>query len=211
MQKYIATIALTFVVATCGSSFGILDFSDWDHSLISNGGQTFTDICGDIDVTVESIGKFDAPSTFRATSTGPGSTGPAIRSRHDVSGSHSFRFTFSEPLELQVLTRFVDASEMVGVYGIGPEVYTQTRGSAASEAIDGSGLKIQGTGYGVNSADGYVTVGPTHLLTLTYGSMNGSGGTKYNEFNIAKVVPEPNSLSLLGIGALALFRRKRRR
>lgn len=202
------TAFATFFALSLNASAAFLDFAGWDHSQIANGGQSFTDICGDLDVFVESIGAFESDSTFLMTMAGGDA---AIRSQKTGLGGHSFKFTFSEPIDVYVEFGRLDSEEMLGVYGIGPETYNHLSGNLPGQAIDGSGLKVSGNGFGTAAADGQVSSGPTSVLTVGYTSMV-DGPTKYLDFNIGKVaVPEPGAFSLLGMAALACLQFVRRR
>jgi hypothetical protein len=214
MVKNISSIALFLACLTVSlfaanlSAADYLDFAGWDHGQILNGGQTFTDICGDLDVFVEGVGAFDADSTFEMTMAGGDS---AIRSEITGAGSQTFKFTFSTPIDVFVDFSRLDSEEMLGVYGIGPEIYSHLSGNNPFQMPDNSGVKLQGDGFGVNAADGRVSSGPTSVLTISY-SATIDGPTKYLDFNVGKLaVPEPGSFSLLGLGVLFGLQMLRRR
>ncbi len=186
-----------------------LDFTGaWDHSQIANGGLTFEDICGDLDVTVTAVGTFDADSTFVDTG-----QGTAIRSQHATPGSHSLVFTFSEPIEIELDFIRLDLQERLGVFGIGPETYVHSSGTAPIIVPTGSGISLFGQGFGPDAADGSVRTGPTTVLTVSYEALPGADHTKYQSFNLSKVVsvPEPGSLALFGLACLGIFAGSRKR
>ena len=201
-------LMLCFVFTLPSSAFELFEFNGWDHALISTGGQTFTDVSGDLDVFVESVGAFDADSTY-VMSTG-GSMDAAIRSEHTGIGSHSFIFHFSRPIDAIVDFTRVDTQELLGIYGIGPEVYTHVSGNLPTEMVDGSGMTLQGNGFGVMAANGHVQVGPTTVLTVSYGALV-DGSTKFLDFNVGQIVPEPGCCSLLALGLLGMLQTLRRR
>ncbi|HEY8667197.1 MAG TPA: discoidin domain-containing protein, partial [Tepidisphaeraceae bacterium] len=60
------------------------------------------------------------------------------------------------------------------------------------------------TGYTFNPVDGVTNV------RVTNGVVNGGGYWLINEFEVLGTVPEPTSLGLIGLGALALLRRRPR-
>lgn len=159
-------LMLCFVFSLPTSAqFELFDFTGWDHSLITTVGQTFDNVSGDLDVLVEAIGAFDADSTY-VMSTG-GSMEGAIRSEQTGIGSYSFIFHFSEPIDAVVEFTRVDTQELLGIYGIGPEAYTHIAGNMPTTMTAGSGMTIQGNGFGPLAADGYVTTGPTSVLTVS--------------------------------------------
>lgn len=206
-------IVCAIVLGFCTSSFAALsdveymDFSGWDDSLIQGGGQTFTDVCGDIDVTVTSLGSFTSTSAI----------GTNVTTHQATPDQATLKFAFSQPLaNLVVATKTVDPEETHYIYGLGAENYVHDTGTAptVSPAGGGTGISITGNAFGVGpggSSFGETTVaGPTSVLTLTYASLQDD---KFGQWMIGKVVPEPNSIALLGIGGLGMLLqgRKRRR
>ncbi len=199
------------VLGLCATSYAqvqFFDFSGWDDSLIQGGGQTFTDVVGNVDVTISTFG------SFTTTSAG----GTTITTNHAAPASSSLRFAFSEPLELVIATKTVDADETHSIFGIGPEAYSHGSGATPTVATTGSGISITGVAYGISptgASFGETTTGPTSVLTLTYEALGTTapGLEKYGQWMVGAVVPEPNSVALLGIGGLGMlmqFRRKRR-
>ena len=210
--------ALVLILGTCVSAGTALDFSGWDHGAITGGGQVFTDICGDIDVTVTAEGVFDSDSTFALTTAG-GET--AIRSEHVGAGEHTFIFEFSDPIDLELDMRILDQNEVFTVTTNGTESYMHMSGSmptvtAPYATAFGSGIQVEGASFGLDSltgaSSGLVKASGVTSLAVSYESLN-VAGIQYGEFQITKVVPEPGSLPLLGMGILGLvngFRRRRR-
>ncbi len=180
------------------------NFTGWDHDLISNGGQTFEDICGDLDVTVTSIGEFDAPTTI-------GVAGVTITTFHAQPGSNSLRFDFSEPVRLVVASETVDANEKQSVFTAGTETYMNTSGAAATVTPNGSGITIMGTAFRITptgASFGQTLTSPVSTVTLGYEAL---AINKYGQWKVGKLVPEPNSIALLGIGGLGLLMQFRKR
>lgn len=211
MRKYnsVITFAALFVFAS-GSAFATytqVDFTGWDHSLISSGGQTFENISGDIDVTVTSIGMFDGPSSGDSR---------GFSSFHTDPGSHSFRLVFSAPIEVLVQSLTVDKNEVQSIFTSANESYTNTSGAPATISTNGSGIDISGNGFGINptgASYGDTTFdAPISTATLTYRAIS-TPPNKYGQWRImvANPVPEPNAIALLGVGALAMMLQLRKR
>lgn len=198
-----------------------LDFTGWDSTALSmdGGSQTFSDICGSIDVTVTANGEFDAPSQYAATM-----DGSVISSEHAPSSmteEHSFTFSFSSPFDVIVEVLSLDRSEEYEVSSQGAETYSNIVGMAPVVSTVGSGLLLDGTGFGQGpngAAIGQVAVdapesGP-FSVTVTYrADATSSNITKYGSFRLLKApsVPEPQSAALFGIGLLGMCGRIRRR
>lgn len=210
----ISVFVLFLAFATCGNA-QVLDFTGWDHGTVSGGGQTFTDICGDLDVTVSTDGTFDADSTFALTMDGGTS---AIRSSHDGPGEHCFTFEFSEAIDLSLDMMILDANEIFTVTTNGDESYMHMSGSAPIETYPvagphGTGIMLEGVGFGLDpltgAGTGIIKAEGVTSLTVCYESL--ADGTQYGDFLVSKVVPEPGSLPLLLIGGLGLLNTTRRR
>jgi len=216
----IVTLLLaTFAFGTATAQMGDrLDFTGFDADLIANGGQTFTEICNGIDVTVTSDGAFDAAAQFSASMEG------AISSSHDGESAmetHSFTFTFSSPFDVVVETFSLDGEEELEISSQGVETYVNASGSAPTVTSTGTGITLDGNGFGQDPAtgasNGFVNIaapasGP-FSVTLTYTADPSLGFTKFGSFAISKgsVVPEPNTAGLLGLGMLFCCGRIRRR
>lgn len=208
----LATFALSTAMAGVGER---LYFNGWDPA---GGSQTFADVCGDIDVTVTTNGAFDAAAEYSASMAGAFSSSHLGESAME---EHSFTFTFSSPMDVVVETYSVDGLEELEISSQGVETYVNKEGSAPTVSNTGSGVLLDGNGFGqdpvTGAADGYVNIaapasGP-FSVTVTYRADPSLGLTKYGSFAISKgmAVPEPNSAGLLGIGMLLCLGRVRRR
>jgi len=213
-------IALTILMAAFSvpafASNTPLDFSDWDPSILSTdgGSQTFVGICEDHDVTVTSNGEFDALTHFISTNGGTN----AISSQHNPGTSsdlHSFTFTFSEAIDIIIDTFTLDGDEEYTIESDGTEVYTNLTGASPTVSSTGTGILLDGNGFGFDpvtgASNGQTLVTGANSITVSY--FGSSSGPKFGSFLLSKpvAVPEPNSAVLLAIGALALVRRPRRK
>jgi hypothetical protein len=204
----ILTFALLLSASVQASTIEYIDFSAWDHNLIIGGGQTFSDVAGDVDLVVTSVGDFDGPSSGNVN---------GFSSFHTEPGSHSFRFTFSAPLDLVVDTRTVDSNEVHSIFSTAVESYTNTSGAPAVVSAVGTGISITGSGFGINptgAAFGTTTLdAPVTRLTLGYRALS-TPPNKFGQWRVGVVtpaVPEPAAVSLFGIGVLGMLLRLRRR
>jgi hypothetical protein len=203
----VTTFCALFFLAS--PSFALLsdvvyfDFSGWDNSLVTSpGGQTFNNIFGDVDVTVEASGALSVPTKFTAQSIKSGLLEP---------GTNTFQFTFSEPLRLVVRTYTVDSQERAGIFTTSSESYFHNAGANPTVTSFMSGIRLVGNGTGISptgAADGETLTGVTSLLTVTH---QGFRTNKYEQISVGTLVPEPNSVSLFGIGLLGLVMRFRKR
>ena len=78
---------------------------------------------------------------------------------------------------------------------------------------DGTGIAITGTGFGISptgAAFGETLTGEVTTATLTYFGQP-TGVNKFGQWMVGRLVPEPNSIALLGIGGLGLLLQGRRR
>lgn len=205
----LAVLSAAFSTAT-QATLVPLDFTGWDSTVLStNGGlQVFTDILPGIDVTVQTSGEFDAPTTLSGIGT--------IGSQHvpgTNSASHAFTFCFSSPVNAAVNTFSLDADEQYDIFSDGTEDYTNLSGANPSAVPVGFGILLNGVGYGqdplTGASDGVTHINGANCLTVNYSGI--ASMTKYGTFSLsAMAVPEPNSAVLLLIGGLGLIRRRRR-
>jgi hypothetical protein len=78
----------------------------------------------------------------------------------------------------------------------------------------GAGVSITGNGVGISptgASNGQILNGPTSTLTITHIPL-GSFANKFEYYMVGVLVPEPASMSMVGIGllgALSIFRRRR--
>lgn len=205
-----ALILSLFIAATSFAAIPnveYFDFSGWDASLIDNGpGQTFN-VADGVNVTVQGFGDFTTPSLWN---------GASFMSGHLQSGDRNqFHLTFDTSLPLVIKTATVDANEQVELIGVGPETYVHLNGAAPLLSDVGtSGIEIQGAGFGVGA-------GAAAGETMTFAQQNlavivrhdSLFNNKYEFFRVGTTVtvPEPNSIALIGLGAIGLVMSGRKR
>jgi hypothetical protein len=200
------TAALSVLMFTLSASADIvswMDFSSWDHAMVTGGGQTFENICDGVDVVV--TGTPDHSRTSFVDADG------AIRTGGD-NNNHSFSFTFTAAVPVVVSVDSLDKWETINIIntGGGAVSYTHDRGSAPTESGD---LTLVGTGVGqdpvLGAATGTLDLGLTSSFTWDY---TANFNNKFERFKVGKlVVPEPASMSLACLVGVALIGARRRR
>lgn len=213
-----AAVSTTFAFQTSGSD--MLDFNTWDHNAVMNGGQSFQDVHGDVDVLVTASGTFLSGTNFTATTSTNGISHGSINADVGVpGGTQVFNFTFSRPVPVVVDFDLLDAQEILTITGgVSTPVYNHGGGLTPVDPTPGSPmvseLRLQGLAFG-NSPSG-ASVGSVDLGMVSNFSMkydiSGATRTKYNSFTLGIAVPEPNSQGLLAfgfIGLLGVVRKKR--
>lgn len=207
---FVGICSLNSASAFHTSESDYLDFSDWDHSMIIAGGQTFEDICGDIDVTVTASGDFTSPSEYQTTIVG-GLT--ALQTALEPGGNQSYTFSFSEAVPLVLDIDLLDSFETLQITSDGSTTYVHDSGSFPTLTQSGSTLTLTGTSFGTGpggAAIGNIRLGNATEITLDYEAFGNF--TKFGAFALGKAVPEPGSMGLLmlGIGSILGATRRRR-
>lgn len=197
-MKFQTLIALTLFAIPNFCSAAYLDFTGWDHAQITNGGQLFEDICGDLDVTVTGTGTNEIFSTVDADLN--------IRSGADT-GSASFTFTFSVPVNLTYELQSLDPNETISFITSSTPVYSHVTGALPTQS---GALTMTGNAFGLGPAGasrGFIDMANITSFTWDYNSIVDN---KFEWFRLEKtIVPEPGAFGLLLMGGLALLRRRK--
>ena len=209
-------VSVSSVSAFQTSDSDLLEFNGWDHGMIAAGGQSFENVCGDIDAVVTASGDFLTDSQFGTTSGGAGSV------RLDAaapSGVQTFTFSFSEATPIVLDFDLLDPQETITITTDGATEPTYTHVGGLFPSVSTTGTQVRGSAFG-NGADGaafgYFDLGEVTSFTVQY-DISGAVNTKFNAFTIGKgvaaVVPEPNAQALLALGFIGLLgmRRKSKR
>jgi hypothetical protein len=195
-------IVLGGVLGACTSSWGSptwMDFTGWDHNLVTTVGQTFVNIEPGVDVTVTG-----SPNAFYASN-----VDGDLKIRTGVnSASQQLMFVFSFPLNLVLEVESLDALESLTVNSGGPINYVHSLGApptiAGNITMSGNGVAFGPTGC----ARGLLELGTASSFSWTFSSARPN---KYEALRVASVIPEPGSLSMLGLLAGVAGLRFRRR
>ncbi|HEY6564591.1 MAG TPA: hypothetical protein VIY86_08855 [Pirellulaceae bacterium] len=175
-----------------------LNFSGWNHTAITTGGQTFLGILPGIDVTVTGT-----PNGFLAST----NSVQGIRTGVNV-GSQQFAFSFSAPVPLVVDVQSLDRFETLTVTTGGPVSYTHNVGAVPNMI---GNLTLMGNGVGLGptgAARGLLSLGTVSSFVWDYSS---GRGPKYERFRVgSEVIPEPAVSLPLGLIAAGLLIQGRR-
>lgn len=223
MKQYTIPALLLSLILTSTTHAFLTDveyfkFDGWDHATVASpAGQTFTDIVGDIDVVVRLIGNYPRDTSYVVPTTHDGGGWIDTGGHPTQPGSHSLRFTFSEPLNVAIKSNTVDPEEELVVYGAGNKYYEQSFGATATVTnpfgANSNGIRVVGAGFGLDGATG-AAYGETvsedsQSVTVTHRALV---GRKFERIMVGAVaVPEPSALVLLMVGMMGLiapFRRK---
>ena len=186
-----------------------LQFDGWDHNLIADVGQTFTDLYEDVDVTVTLEGEFDIPTRYA-----PG-IGWINIGGHRVPGTHALRFSFSEPVPVVVRADTVDMNEHFIVSADGEKEYFVIRGAMPTVANPGpiaNSILLRGKGFGLDpmtgASSGQILIhGETTDVRVEHEAL---ANEKYERIMIGVVaVPEPQTFVLAALACLLVCCRRR--
>lgn len=206
------TVVLGFV-APASAGFANVQwfrFPGYTHAQVTGGGQVFNDVFGTVDVTVTASGPFSFPSGISADA-------KTIKGGHlnAFEAANNYHFAFSQPLELIVQYKTVDNQEMATIIGGSNPASSHNFGAVATLTPVAGGVQVVGNGTGqdpvTGASNGEVKFAATNSLDISHIAL-GARKNKFEYFMIGvQVVPEPTSMSLLGItllGGLAAFRRR---
>lgn len=215
MRSLCLSVLLFFV--TAASCFATelddvewIDFTGWDHDLVSTVGQIFEDVEEDIDLVVFASGDFELPSVEFGN-------GAGFVSQNATVGAQRFHFAFSQPIQTIVRFTSTDDFENLDVFAleVGPVVHET---GAVPTVLEGDGQRrITGTGNSIGpdgAAGGYFALGETERFSLVHESLT---AFKFEAIEIgivrAPAVPEPTSriLAMFAFPMIALQARRRRR
>jgi hypothetical protein len=198
----LALLVLLTTTASSQASLVWLDLSGWDHSQITSGGQTFTDIYNDVDLTVTASGNHPVPSTFGTTWVLTGNSLDA----------NQFVFSFSQSLPLVVEFRTLDPQEELSVAMAGSKSYSHISGALPTISGD---MLLTGNAFGMSStgaSHGQIFSTGTSNLSLGYEAL---ANNKFEQIRLGvqtgPVVPEPATGVVFGLSTIGFILAQMRR
>ncbi|MEM7284625.1 MAG: PEP-CTERM sorting domain-containing protein [Pseudomonadota bacterium] len=190
--KHNLTLFCVLLLAVQTANAEWLDFTGWDESLITGGGQTFNNVCGDTNVTV----------------TGTTSSFATSFSGDDIfiggnTDSLSFTFTFDAPVNAMMDIHTLDSDEVLTITGGNPATYNHVFGNMPNQS---GSLVLSGTAYGISptgASHGEIDLGTVSSFTVSYEALKDN---KFDRFSVgcSEVVPEPGTLMLILLGGMAM-------
>lgn len=192
-MKLKLSLLLTMIFAVSTAQAEWIDFTGWDHAQVTGGGQTFTDVCGDVDLLVTGAGSY--PTSFN------GLEDVFIGGDTDLL---SLTFTFSAPVNAMMDIHTLDPDEILTITGGNPAVYSHVFGALPTQS---GNLTLTGNAYGISAngaSHGEISLGQLTSFTFTYEALKDN---KFDRFSVGcmEAVPEPSAICLALIGAISLL------
>lgn len=199
-RVFSVAIILAFMCGASSPSWSAptwMDFTGWDHNLVTTIGQTFVNIEPGVDVTVTG-----SPNSFFASNVDAN-----LKIRTGVNSSFQLlSFVFSVPLPLFVEVESLDALESLTVNSGGPINYVHSAGAfptiSGNITMGGNGVAFGPDGC----ARGMLELGTVSAFSWNFSS---SRPNKYEALRIATVIPEPHALGILGAALWLLTLRRK--
>ncbi len=217
MRTFKSLVCFVVLSLVSSSAFALLpntqyfNFSAYDQTIAATpAGQNFVGVVPGLNVNVKALGTFDVPVFFNAA----GNFRAHYMTPTDPQGMTkelTLRFTFSQPLDVVVKSGTVDGREKVKITSAGAESYFHDYGAAPTITPSGTGIQIQGNGFGINptgAARGETLIPGVSLVNVTYSVL---ADNKFEFFMVGRLVPEPSGLGAIGMGLLVFLRRLRSR
>lgn len=182
----------------------------WDNNVNSQLTTIDFSDAGDGDATLSN----DANSLFVSVSDGDGIDGDSLYVFSDLGGANSFSEIGETGLSQIIGLAMDPVSGLLYGYDSSTEsLYTIDTGDGSATLVGASGLSLPAIGGMDFSADGSTLLltggGVLYTVDKSNGLLTPAGDTGLNASALSYRVPTPASAALLGLGGLAMCRRRR--
>ena len=161
-MKLKLTLLLTLIISATSARAEWIDFAGWDHAQVTGAGQTFDDVCGDIDLTVTGVANSFTTSFNGLDDVFIGGNSDTLE----------LTFTFSGAVDAMMDIHTLDPDEILTIIGGNPATYSHVAGGMPTQS---GALVLTGTGYGISptgASHGEISLGQVTSFTFTYEATN---------------------------------------
>lgn len=197
-SRHVLLLASVLCAPVWGQQVEWFNFSGLEDSqMLSDGGQVFPNVCGEIDMIV--FGQAGNPPIVVQDDVN------IVVTTNDLVHSSCFSFEFEAEVDLMLRVDSLEAEETIKVGILGGLQYIHESGSFPIVVADNDYISLVGTGLGAGpdgASRGYIKLDATTGFSWCHVS-DAEGKTE--TLSLGKLVPEPSAMVLWILSGLCLF------